>query len=80
MAFRRAGRGREADLLLRAAIRGNAFVPAYLLGREPLPRQLPEYIGFGDRNEAIVYAAENLKLWQGTPGALEWLQALARAA
>lgn len=70
-AFRRTGT--RAEKQLRAALDGNPHVPAYLLGRKPLPRILPEYVGFGDETEAIAYAAEALDLWHNTPGALQWL-------
>jgi tetratricopeptide (TPR) repeat protein len=73
LAFRREGAGKQADAALKKALKQNAFVPAYLLGKQRLPRQLPGYIGFGDQNEAVSYAAEALDIWRHTPGALEWL-------
>lgn len=72
-AFRRNGDGEEARRRLREAIRTNRHVPAYLLGRKPLPRTLPEYVGFGDEDEAVAYASENMRNWRETPGALLWL-------
>jgi tetratricopeptide (TPR) repeat protein len=71
--FRRDGATAEATLSLKKALTQNPFVPAYLLGRKSLPRSLPGYIGFGDENEAIDYAADAITAWQRTPGALEWL-------
>lgn len=46
-----------------AALQANAFVPAYLYGKKKLPRHSPEYIGFGDENEAIEYVASHSELW-----------------
>lgn len=58
---------------LAKAWRGNPHVPAYLTGERKVPKRLPEYMGFGDESEAIVYAAESRHLWESTPGALAWL-------
>jgi len=73
LAFRRDGAGKKADAALKKAIKQNAFVPAYLLGKKRLPRQLPGFIGFGDENEAVSYAAGAITVWRETPGAIEWL-------
>jgi tetratricopeptide (TPR) repeat protein len=73
LAFRREGAGKKANAALKKALKENAFVPAYLLGKKRLPRQLPGYIGFGDENEAVSYAAGATDIWRDTPGALEWL-------
>ena len=71
--FRQTGDSPEARAQLKEAMTHNRHVPAYLLGRKRLPRQLPPYYGFGDENEAIYYAVEFIGGWQATPGALEWL-------
>jgi tetratricopeptide (TPR) repeat protein len=73
LAFRREGAGKKADAALKRALKQNMFVPAYLLGKKRLPRQLPGYIGFGDENEAVSYVAEALDVWRRTPGAIMWL-------
>ncbi len=72
-AFRRRGAGGQADAALRQALATNPFVPAYLLGRKPLPRHLPAYVGFGDENEAVAYVAEAAEAWLAVPQAIEWL-------
>ena len=59
--------------LLAEAKETNPHVPAYLLGRMRLPRELPEYIGLGDEPEAISCAAEQMEPWRKTPGAHDWL-------
>jgi ST7 protein. len=71
--FCREGASSKAKARLREALNHNRYVPRYILGRKRLPRRLPEYVGFGDKNEAIVYAAEAIVVWQKTPGAVEWL-------
>src|SRR6267142_5072733 len=73
-AFRRHGRSREADALLDEALAANPHVPAYLTGRKVMPKRLPDYIGFGDENEAVEYAADAAALWASVPGALAWLE------
>lgn len=44
------------------------------MGDKPLPQRLPEYVGFGDPNEAVAYAANFLRGWKATPGAISWLR------
>jgi len=72
--FRQEGATEKANVWLKESLERNRFVPSYLLGKKRLPKRLPEYIGFGDENEAIAYAAEAMKVWQKTEGALEWLR------
>ena len=71
--FRKHGVSPAAGKSLRAAIKGNKHVPAYLTGRKKFPRTLPDHYGFGDDNEAVIYVEDNMTAWEKTPGALEWL-------
>ncbi len=73
LAFRRSGDNPWSRKALADARRSNAFVPDYLLGRKPIPDQLPDHTGMGDASEAMCWAAENIKAWQTTDGALAWL-------
>lgn len=73
--FRQEGAAERAGHELAAALAQNDYVPAYLLGQERLPATLPDYHGWGDEAEAILYAAQSRYLWQRTPGALAWLEA-----
>jgi len=73
--FRKHGDSPAADKSLKAALDENRHVPPYLLGRKKMPRILPGYYGFGDDNEAVLYAYGNRAAWKATPGALEWLAA-----
>jgi tetratricopeptide (TPR) repeat protein len=74
LAFRRQGDTPESRQLLDAAQKGNPYVPEYLLGDESLPLEMPQQYGIGDRNEAILYAADTLKVWKSTPGAVTWVR------
>jgi pentatricopeptide repeat protein len=71
--FRKHGDSPLADESLQAALNENRHVPAYLLGRKKMPRQLPGHYGFGDDNEAVLYVYGNKPAWEATSGALEWL-------
>lgn len=73
--FRRSGDAVGTRKALRAALDQNPHVPGYLVGEKKLPRHLPDYIGFGDEQEAIAYADEHGDAWRGTRGALDWLAA-----
>lgn len=74
--FCREGDSPKARAQLRDAIGQNPHVPDFLLGRKRLPRSLPAYIGFGDENEAMGYAASFFVGWRQRPGALDWLAAV----
>jgi tetratricopeptide (TPR) repeat protein len=74
LAFRQKGDSPEATARLREAIQQNPHVPPYLLGKKRLPKNLPEYMGFGDKNEAIHYVVQAKETWTAQEGAIEWLQ------
>jgi len=63
----------KASKALEEAIERNKFVPLYLLQFKEMPEILPEYVGFGDENEAIAYVYDAFQVWYGIPGAIEWL-------
>ena len=71
--FRKHGDSPAADKSLKAALDENGHAPSYLLGRKKMPRTLPGHYGFGDVNEAVLYAHGNRTAWKTTPGAMEWL-------
>jgi tetratricopeptide (TPR) repeat protein len=75
LAFRRGGENAASRAALAQARARNPHVCAYLLGAKKLPRDLPEYIGIGDENEAVIYVAEHHGAWKASAGALEWLAA-----
>jgi tetratricopeptide (TPR) repeat protein len=74
LAFRKGGDDADARQLLVEAKKTNPHVPAYLLGKKKLPRRLPDYIGMGDENEAVVYAISAVAGWKKAVGALDWLR------
>jgi tetratricopeptide (TPR) repeat protein len=79
--FRHSGAGRQANAALKRAVQANPFVPLYLLGARPLPKQLPAYVGIGDTDEAVAYVAQAGLAWLNTPGATDWMaEVLSRPA
>jgi tetratricopeptide (TPR) repeat protein len=70
--YRCHGDGPKATKALKEAIEQNRFVPLYLSGLKEPPSRLPDYMGFGDENEAIHYFVEHVGAWLDTPGALVW--------
>lgn len=73
LSFRTEGENAKSNSLVKAAVKYNSLVPAYLFGFKKVPQDLPDHIGFGDESEAIVYAAEWTPVWQRSEGALFWL-------
>jgi tetratricopeptide (TPR) repeat protein len=59
--------------LLKDARKQNPYVHGYLLAKKRIPRQTPEYIGFGDDREAVIYAQIHHHLWHRKPELLHWL-------
>ena len=72
--FRQEGESAEASAALDQALEYNPHVPDYLLGKKKLPKEMPAYLGFGDKNEAIDYASTGIAHWRHTYGALRWLR------
>jgi tetratricopeptide (TPR) repeat protein len=75
LAFRRSGDRSESRSALSQAVADNAHVAALLLGDKKMPRQLPTYMGMGDKNEAVAYVHGAAATWAATPGALAWIRA-----
>jgi len=73
-AFRKSGKSAQSANLLAQAVSGNRFVPDYLLGRKPLPREEPDWYSVGSDDEAVIYAGLFMEPWRQTKGALEWLR------
>jgi tetratricopeptide (TPR) repeat protein len=68
------GFSEKAAKLLKEAKKQNKQVLAFLTGKKRLPKHTPDYYGFGDENEAIVYADMHLHLWKKIEGLQEWLK------
>jgi tetratricopeptide (TPR) repeat protein len=60
--------------LFREAVELNPYVPEYLTGQKRLPRDMPEFFRFGDRDEAVLYAGQYLHLWRRQPELLKWIR------
>ena len=73
VAYVKQGDSIEARNLLGEALSSNPHVAPYLLGEKKLPGQLPEYVGFGDKDEAANYVAEFGNGWYQISGAVDWL-------
>ncbi|MFF2092741.1 SEC-C metal-binding domain-containing protein [Paenibacillus sp. NPDC058174] len=69
------GKSSKLNKLIKDATAHNPYVPPYLLGKKRMPRQAPEYIGYGDDREAVVYVALNHHLWLTRPELLQLLPA-----
>jgi tetratricopeptide (TPR) repeat protein len=82
LTLRRNDMGEAADAAMREAMSSNPFVPFYLLGILPFPKELPEYYGMGDQNEAIIYLEEGgIEAWVQREDDIAWLaEALMRLA
>jgi tetratricopeptide (TPR) repeat protein len=74
-AFRRQGDSIEARRLLKAAIKRNEHVPAYVTGRKFPPNSPPGMYSPGDESEALNYLGNFLAGWKSTPGAVAWMRA-----
>ncbi len=74
LAFRRESDSAISRSLLRAASDTNRHVPDYLVGNKSMPPAPPSYISLGDEDEAISYAAQFLRTWRSSPGAIPWLR------
>jgi tetratricopeptide (TPR) repeat protein len=74
LAFRKFGRGRQAQIALKHALKVNRHVPAYLTGKKRIPIEPSLYVTMGGEDEAANYAAEHLNFWRKSPGAVAWLE------
>jgi hypothetical protein len=72
--FQKEGNSKKANKALSEAFGKNPHVTEYLFENNKIPKKLPDHYSWGSKEEAILYAAEGLKSWQVTDGALEWLK------
>jgi tetratricopeptide (TPR) repeat protein len=61
-----------ADKALKEAMEYNPYIPLYVFGFIDMPDEMPDYIGFGDENEAVSYADDAMELWAKNKKALKW--------
>lgn len=68
----------DAGNLAKEAWLANSHVPGVLSGKQPLVASMDGYITMGGEDEAADYVEENGRVWQSTPGAVEWLVGVTR--
>jgi len=64
----------KLSVLIKDAHNTNKHVIPLLLGKTKLPPQMPEYYGFGDKDEAVMYVHMAKHLWQSRPELLQLLR------
>jgi len=72
-AFIEQGDCADSKALKKQALAHNKLVPKLLTGKIKMPRRMPDRLGSGDKDEAVLYAAQNTELWRGFPGSISWL-------
>jgi tetratricopeptide (TPR) repeat protein len=72
--FIKQGPSRGANSTLKKALKSNPYVPEFLLGREPVPEDLPQYSTPGEPIEAAHYFLQYVTFWLRTRGAIDWLR------
>jgi tetratricopeptide (TPR) repeat protein len=75
LTFRKEGDTLTARRLLKAAVKSNKHVPAYITGRNYPPDREQRSYSPGDESEALEYIGSFLAGWKDTPGAVDWLRA-----
>ena len=73
IAFIQEGDSKESKTLKKRALTHNKYVPKLLSGHIKMPKRMPERLSSGDKDEAVLYAAQNTELWRSIPGSIPWL-------
>ncbi|WP_339864750.1 hypothetical protein [Paremcibacter congregatus] len=74
LTFRQSGaKSSGAIKALKHAVEINPFVPDFLLGTKPMPKNLPPHYSIGSKDEAVLYVLQNSDNWSASKGALPWL-------
>ncbi len=71
--FRQKGDTATARKHLKKAMDVNGYVPKYLLGYEEMPDFPPSGYSPGSEDEAVICSMQLADVWEGTEGAMEWL-------
>ncbi len=72
-AFIEEGNSANSRALKKQALAHNKYVPKVLTGKIKMPKKMPDRLGSGDKDEAVLYAAQNTELWRSVPGSIAWL-------
>lgn len=67
------GISKKVETLFKKAQKRNPFVKDFIIGKKKLPNEQPEYIGYGDENEAVDYVLMNSHLWTRRTELLAWI-------
>lgn len=73
MAYIESGNNKNSQILKKQALAHNKYVPKLLSGKIKMPKRMPERLSSGDKNEAVLYAAQNTELWRSVTGSIPWL-------
>jgi len=73
LTFRQKGDTATARNHLKKAMDVNGYVPKYLLGYEEMPDFPPSCYSPGSEDEAVICSEQLADVWEGTEGAMEWL-------
>ena len=73
IAFIDSGNNAESKTLKKLALAHNKYVPKLLSGSIKMPKRMPERLSSGDKDEAVLYAAQNTELWRSVAGSIPWL-------
>ena len=71
--FKKMGKSAKSDTELMKAYKFNPYVMEFMLGLKELPKEMPQFIGRGDENEAAAYIVDAIHTWGKTEGALDWM-------
>jgi tetratricopeptide (TPR) repeat protein len=71
--FKKMGKSTKSETELMKAYKFNPHVMEFMLGLKELPKEMPQFIGRGDENEAAAYIVDAIHTWGKTNGALDWM-------
>ena len=71
--FKKMGKSTKSETELMKAYKFNPHVMEFMLGLKELPKEMPQFIGRGDENEAAAYIFDAIHTWGQTDGALDWM-------
>ena len=73
IAFIESGDDSTSRSFKKRALAHNKLVPKLLCGKIKMPKRMPERLSSGDKDEAVLYAAQNTELWRSVAGSIPWL-------
>ena len=71
--FKKMGKSAKSDTELMKAYKFNPYVMEFMLGLKELPKEMPQFIGRGDENEAAAYIFDAIHTWGKINGSLDWM-------